>query len=153
MFWASHEPCQKSWSTQYEAILFFDGPEQERLARESIAEIEKQRRRIVRTDVRPVARFHRAEDYHQKYALRRDRALYRDVRALFDTEREFIDSTAAARVNAYCGGDLTFAKLREALAAIGLKAVGERSLERVVPLPKPESRPTSRPQTERTEER
>lgn len=44
------------------------------------------------------AAFHLAEDYHQKYRLRRDATLMRELQHL--TPRQFVDSTAAARLNA-----------------------------------------------------
>jgi len=54
--------------------------------------------------VLPFTGFTRAEDYHQKYRLRRDPVLMKAFRELFPEERSFIDSTAAARVNGFLAG-------------------------------------------------
>lgn len=125
--------------------MFYENEAEEKVARETVAKIEKQRGEPVRTAIRKAQRFYVAEDYHQKYALRGDGRLFRDVRALFATDREFVESTVAARVNAYLGGHVSFDKLKVELAGLGLEAVGERSLERVRPAPKkPASRPTTR---------
>lgn len=52
----------------------------------------------------PFTGFTRAEDYHQKYRLRRDPVLMKAFRELFPEERSFVDSTAAARVNGFLAG-------------------------------------------------
>lgn len=56
------------------------------------------------TKVLPFTGFTRAEDYHQKYRLRRDPVLMKAFRELFPEERSFVDSTTAARVNGFLAG-------------------------------------------------
>lgn len=167
VFWASHDPCRSSWGTQYDAILFYESAAEKQAALASAKAVEKKRGRAVQTRLEKLGKFYFAEDYHQKYRLRGNRRLFPQVRALFASERAFSESTAAARINAFLDGYLDYPTLQKHLAEIGLIAVGEKGLEslRIAPpekidkertdatpstpkagsVPKPESRPSSRP--------
>jgi methionine-S-sulfoxide reductase len=127
-FWRQHEPCGQAWSRQYQAILFWADAAQELAARRSAAAVHEVEGRAIATEVRPLGRFYVAEDYHQKYALRRDGRLVAELRQLYPTEAEFRDAPATAKLNAYCGGDLSLAALKEELARLGLEAIGDRAL-------------------------
>jgi peptide-methionine (S)-S-oxide reductase len=76
--------------------------------------------------------FWRAEDYHQKYALRGS-AIGREAEAWYpDDEAGFEDSTASARLNAYVAGWGTAEQLERELPGLGLSpAAGGALLERV----------------------
>ena len=50
----------------------------------------------VHTEVAPLDRFWIAEDYHQKYRLRHEPALYEELRAIYGEEADFVNSTASA---------------------------------------------------------
>lgn len=67
VFWRSHSPVSRTWSRQYMAAVFFDGPEQERIACESRDREAARRGKQIHTQILPVDRFYIAEDYHQKY--------------------------------------------------------------------------------------
>lgn len=127
-FWQNHEPCATAWSRQYQAILFFEDAAQERSARASAAKVHEAEGRVVRTEVAALRQFFVAEDYHQKYALRREHELMAQLRPLFASEAAFRDSPVAAKLNAYCAGDLRFEALRAALAPLGFEAIGDGSL-------------------------
>lgn len=154
-FWQSHNPCGPSWSTQYKAILFY-GDETERKAAVASSERETKRRgRKITTELKRLDKFYFAEDYHQKYRLRGDRRLFGNIRAMFDSERAFSESTVAAKVNAYLDGHLTLPQVKRSLEAVGLRGVGTRHLEKIEVLKPsakksksktgPTSKPTSRP--------
>ncbi len=104
VFWNSHSPFTQSISRQYISIIFFHNEEQELAARESIAIQNKKHNRIVVTELVPLSRFYQAEDYHQKYYLQGNAQLMKDFKALYTNFQEFVDSTAATRVNGYLGG-------------------------------------------------
>ena len=53
--------------TQYRSGIYFHAPEQERMAREVLAEANAAHGGRVVTEVQPVANYSRAEDYHQHY--------------------------------------------------------------------------------------
>lgn len=131
VFWSEHDPCRASWSSQYESILFYADEQQRETAEQSAARVAEKLGKPVRTSLRALERFYRAEDYHQKYALRRNRELTQALMAIYPGEVAFAESTAAAKVNAHLDGHLTLEALRRELAALGLRAVGERRLEGV----------------------
>ena len=77
VFFSIHDPTTLNRQgpdegTQYRSAIFHHGPEQERVAREVIAELE--RRRIwdspIVTEVTAAPPFYRAEQYHQEYFRR-----------------------------------------------------------------------------------
>jgi len=103
-FWESHDPTRPAWSRQYASFIFAHSQAQEREAGESRKRIASAVDRPLITEVLPFTGFTRAEDYHQKYRLRRDPVLMKAFRELFPEERSFIDSTAAARVNGFLAG-------------------------------------------------
>jgi len=141
--WKMHNPCSSPWSTQYKSIVFFEDAEQEKAAKASAAKLEVELGRPVLTEIRKLDRFYPAEDYHQKWNLRRNRALTRQLMRIYGGEKAFVDSTAAARINAYLGGYLDYAALKQELARLGLRAVGTRALTgvEVIPAKKPETPP------------
>ena len=122
VFWASHNPCGKTWSRQYMSAVFFHDDRQKRLA-------EGARDRIpgARTPILPVGTFTVAEDYHQKYELRNDDPLEREFRAMYPSEADFMNSTAAMRVNAILAGHGK--GLRDEIARYGLSDAARRRLE------------------------
>ena len=60
--------------------------------------------RAVLTQIRPYMGFTRAEDYHQKFRLKRDPLMLKAFRDIFRDEQSLVDSTAAARVNGFLAG-------------------------------------------------
>lgn len=75
IFWSNVDPfdpegqfCDKG--NQYAAAIFVKSPEEEKLARASVAKIEKETGKKVATKILPQRAFYAAEDYHQDYATR-----------------------------------------------------------------------------------
>ena len=71
-FWAKIDPTTlnrqgKDVGTQYRTGIYYYTAEQERLARESLAEKQKEWKDAIVTEVLPARRFYPAEDYHQQY--------------------------------------------------------------------------------------
>lgn len=116
IFWSEHDPFAAASYTQYKAILFYHDEEQLKIARETRDALSAGKGRPVRTEVRPYAGFTRAEDYHQKYYLRSSGRVYGELKRRYRDDREFVDSTAAARINGYLGG---FGTRKELEAEIG----------------------------------
>ncbi len=70
-----HDPTQLNRQgpdvgTSYRSAIFYTNEEQKRLAKEYIAQLDKQKifAKPIVTDVTPLKGFYRAEDYHQDYA-------------------------------------------------------------------------------------
>ncbi len=137
VFWQEHNPCGQPWSTQYKAILFYAGAAQQQAAEASAAAIGAERGASITTEVVPLGEFWPAEDYHQKYALRGEPQLARQVLALGDGEAAFRDSPVAAKLNAWCAGDLSRDDLAPQLRELGFELVGAGELRQLVPTARP----------------
>jgi peptide-methionine (S)-S-oxide reductase len=73
------------------------------------------------TRIEPLKRFWLAEDYHQKYYLRSDRVLSRELAGIFDGDEDALrESTSAARVNGFIAGGGTSAQLAREIELLGL---------------------------------
>ena len=76
VFWSSHNPQQRPWSTQYKSMILYHTDEQKMLAMESKGREETRLKSKVSTEIVPFSAFYLAEGYHQKYRLRQVRAVH-----------------------------------------------------------------------------
>lgn len=83
IFFTTHDPTTLNRQgadvgTQYRSAIFYHNPEQERIAKEVIGEIEGARvwKRPIVTQLAPFQAFYKAEDYHQEYYSRNSRQPY-----------------------------------------------------------------------------
>jgi methionine-S-sulfoxide reductase len=120
VFWAAHDPTSRSWSRQYKAAVFFHSNAQEKLALETKDREAARRKSRILTEILPFTGFHLAEGYHQKYSLRQKPDLMREFTAMYPKDGDFINSTAAARVNGYIAGHGTYAMLLTEINSLGL---------------------------------
>lgn len=74
IFFATHDPTTlnrqgNDTGTQYRSVIFYHSPEQERIAREVIADLTAKKvfADPIVTAVEPAEEFYPAEDYHQQY--------------------------------------------------------------------------------------
>jgi methionine-S-sulfoxide reductase len=132
IFWRNHNPSSRAWSRQYMAAVFYHNDEQKKLAEESRRREASKRDKRIQTQILPFTAFYRAEDYHQKYRLRRERNLLQEFERIYPADGDLVDSTAAARVNGYLGGHGTAGDLKTDLNRLGLSAEGGRYLLRIV---------------------
>jgi peptide-methionine (S)-S-oxide reductase len=132
IFWHNHDPTSQSWSRQYKHAVFTHDDRQERLAMASKRALEKKIGRTVKSEVVPVNTFTLAEDYHQKYILKQHNDLNAEMSRIYPIHREFIDSTAAARLNGYAGGHGSKDQLAREIDRLGLTEAGKKSLTHMV---------------------
>jgi methionine-S-sulfoxide reductase len=132
IFWRNHNPSSRAWSRQYMAAVFYHNDEQKKLAEESRGREASKRDKRIQTQILPFTAFYRAEDYHQKYRLRRERHLLQEFERIYPADGDLVDSTAAARVNGYLGGHGMAGDLKIDLNRLGLSAEGGRYLLRIV---------------------
>lgn len=122
LFLKSGSHSRKPWSDQYKSILFYHDEDQEKTARLLVDS-------SLYIELRPAAPFTEAEDYHQKYYLRQS-ALEGEFLNMYPRLRDFVDSTAAARVNGYVSGYGEGSQLTRELPLLGLSEKGRAELKR-----------------------
>jgi hypothetical protein len=110
-------------------VAFYHDEDQRRILMETKAEEEARHSEAIVTEIRPVGPFFRAEDYHQKYYLRQQRPLADEFVNIYPRPKDFTDSTAAARVNGYLGGNGTLDQLESELPQLGLSKIGQARLK------------------------
>jgi len=84
------------------------------------------------TEIVPYTEFYLAEDYHQKYRLQHEQDLMGEFRVIYPETADFVNSTAAARVNGYLAGYGTSQALEEEIDSLGLSQAGAKKLLEIV---------------------
>jgi peptide-methionine (S)-S-oxide reductase len=72
VFWESHDPTTKDRQgpdvgSNYRSAIFTFSPSQASDAKASLAEAQKHESRPITTEITPIGRFYKAEEYHQQY--------------------------------------------------------------------------------------
>jgi peptide-methionine (S)-S-oxide reductase len=114
------------------SIIFFHTEEQRRLAIETRDREVARRKSKIFTEIIPATEFYLAEAYHQKYRLRSEQDLMMELRAIYPREEDFVNSTAAARINGYLDGYGTVLDLQEELPGFGLSPTASKRLTEIV---------------------
>lgn len=128
LFWAGHDPTEGPRSTQYRAALFCHSEVQRAEAEASAAALGDRLGRAVQTEILVEQPFYPAEGYHQKWRLRRHRALFDELSALYPNEAALLRSTAAAKANGFVGGQGDPEVLAALIDKLGLSAKGKQRL-------------------------
>lgn len=122
-FFAAHTPEEGApWSRQYRSAIFVHDEAEQRAAELARRVAEKRLGRPVGTAIESGRVFWVAEDYHQKYELRSDRARWDALVARYPDVDVLVHTTEAARLNAYAGGWLDAQGLGAALAELAAVA-------------------------------
>jgi peptide-methionine (S)-S-oxide reductase len=132
VFWSSHSPATRPYSRQYASIIFYHDEEQKRLANETRDREAERSGGKIYTEIVPYTAFYVAEDYHQKYRLRGVSELMAEFEALYPDPAGLVNSTAAARVNGYVGGNGTLNQLEAEIGQLGLSEAGRETLLEIV---------------------
>lgn len=126
-FWEWHKPWRKPYARQYmSAVLYHDSGQRELVERD--LERFQGEGRPAYTELLPYQGMTRAEDYHQKYYLRRDREAALALRMLYPATDDFVDSYAVMKVNSLLGGYLKLSA--QELGTLGLPQAAIDSLSR-----------------------
>lgn len=99
---------------------------------ESRSALEKHLGQTVRTDVVTLRSFTMAEEYHQKYLLKQKYGLNAEMSRIYPDPKEFIDSTAVARVNGYSGGNGSKEQFFRDIDRLGLSETGKQELREIM---------------------
>ena len=128
-FWDRHRPTGRYGKRQYMHAVFFHDARQEQEALASKTAVEQRLGEPVRTEVLPLRSFTMAEDYHQKYLLKRESDLMRELSRIYPRHAALVDSTAAARLNGYAGGYGSPQQLAQEIGRLGLSAETQKKLK------------------------
>lgn len=132
IFWTSHCPTSRPWSRQYMSIIFFHNDKQHRLALATRDRENAKNRQKILTDILPFTEFYLAEDYHQKHTLQQQPDFMKEFKAIYPDPKEFVDSTAVARVNGYLAGHGTREQLQSEIDQLGLSEPARQKLLHIV---------------------
>lgn len=132
IFWASHDPTSKSWSRQYKAVIFYHDEEQKKLAAATRDRLAAKLGTKIHTEILPYEGFYLAEPYHQKYRLRSVRDIMAEYSAMYPLDDDFVNSTAAARVNGYLGGYGSPELVKSEIGELGLSPGASKKLLDIV---------------------
>jgi len=131
VFWDSHQPTRQSWSEQYKNAVFFHNEKQRKSAMDSKIKLGKKTGKQIKTDIVPIHSFTLAEDYHQKYLLK-NHPLKNGILNIYSNHDDFINSTAAARLNGYVGRYGKQKQLSKEIDSLGLGPGGRKMLSNLV---------------------
>lgn len=132
IFWKNHRPTGRSWSRQYMKAVFYHDEHQRQQAMASKTAVEQKIDRTVKTEVAPLRSFTMAEDYHQKYILKQHDGLKNEMSRIYPRHRDFVNSTAVARLNGYAGGHGSRDQLSREIESLGLSIEGKMALAELV---------------------
>ncbi len=127
-FWNSHDPTADSYSTQYRSAIFYADEKQHEAALASKAKWEAELGSPILTAIEPVGTFYVAEDYHQKYYLQSNYTLKAELIAAYPDFKDFMNSTASARLNGYLGGFGDKEVLKTQVVKLGLSESAQKKL-------------------------
>jgi len=128
IFWEYHNPTYKNMSTQYANILFYHNEGQKEVAEETREKLSQELEKDIFTQIRDIDRFYPAEDYHQKYILRRNSIFVNELKDFYPQPDDLRDSTAAARLNGYLAGHGTAEEVQRVADKLGLSSKAKERL-------------------------
>jgi peptide-methionine (S)-S-oxide reductase len=131
VFWATPNRCALDGDRQYMSAIFYHNDAQKKLALESRDRESGKTGTRIATEILPATEFYVAEDYHQKYALRQETSLMSEFRAMYPDAKDFMNSTAAARVNGYLAGHGSEKMIRQEIDQLGLSPEARQMLLRL----------------------
>lgn len=127
-FWTGYVPT-RARSSQYRAAIFCHDEAQFALAK---SRVEKEGGRPGSgPEVVLGKTFYAAEDYHQKWRLRRKEEFFDDLQKNYESEADLLASTAATKLNGYVGGFGTALQVERDAKRLGLSEMG---IERLISL-------------------
>jgi peptide-methionine (S)-S-oxide reductase len=127
-FWSQPNSCQRSGSRQYKSIIFYHNDKQKKQALASREREAAKRKHVIETPIQPLEAFTLAEDYHQKFHLRQERDLEKELTSIYPKLKDFVNSTAAMKLNAYLAGYGTRKTLEKEIDSFGLSADSKKKL-------------------------
>lgn len=99
------------------SAIFYHSEQQKLIAEQSMKDIQKSFDKPIATRILPLDVFYEAEDYHQKFMLRKHKSL---INSLGLNDKQLISSHVAARINGYIGGFGTIQNFNDEVKSLGI---------------------------------
>jgi peptide-methionine (S)-S-oxide reductase len=128
VFWKNHNSLRKDRSRQYRSVLFCHDDDQMEKALKKKSEWEQILEETIQTEIASYTSFFLAEDYHQKYYLRRYKTAFQTLRDQFPNEASFVQSTLSARLNGFVKGFGTWGGIKREIEDWDLSPSDEAAL-------------------------
>jgi peptide-methionine (S)-S-oxide reductase len=129
VFWRDHDPTRRPWSRQYRSLILVHDEAQRNAVEVSKLRYEARTGGKVLTAIEAYTKFTRAEDYHQKYTLRRWKDVVGELEETYPDAADFVDSTSVARLNGYLAGQGDPAQLERELPTLGLSPAAQKVVQ------------------------
>ncbi|WLR51921.1 peptide-methionine (S)-S-oxide reductase [Bacillus tianshenii] len=113
---------------QYLSILLYHDEEQRETGERVKREWEQHLGGVIQTEIQAYSTFYLAEDYHQKYFLKRFANATAVIQRLFPNHESFVDSTIAARLNGFVKGFGKMNDLKQEIENWGLREEEKQEL-------------------------
>lgn len=132
IFFDNHSPEYNISARQYISVIFYQDEKQQEAATKALTQEQEKRGEKLFTQILPYEKIYMAEAYHQKYYMQLVDMLKSDIRSHYPKFKDFIDSTAAARINGYVKGLGTMEQLMKEIDLLGLSEKGKKRLIEIV---------------------
>ncbi len=113
---------------QYISILFYHDEQQKEIIVTEKKKWEEIKQGDIQTVIAPFSSFTNAEDYHQKYYLKRYATAVEPLKQLFHSHEEFKRATLTARLNGIAKG---FGKMSELITEIDSWGLTSKQKEKI----------------------
>lgn len=120
-FFKSHDPTTK-YKRQYISAIFYYDEEQRKTINNWIEQHSFNFSKPIVTEIIKNEHFHNAENYHQKYHLRKHNDILSELKL---NDEQIITSSIATRLNAFCAGFGSLKQLKEGNFNISTKSKKE----------------------------
>ncbi len=134
MFIGAHDATGPSWSKQYRSVVFAHNARQADISRAALAKVAEEKNRPTTTAIESEFKFWLAEDYHQKYQLRRYQQIDAELQAIYPNLKDYVNSTATMRLNAWFANWGSPEQLGISIDELGLTKDTQRSLAKTLRL-------------------
>jgi peptide-methionine (S)-S-oxide reductase len=132
-FWKNHNPLRDSYrGRQYMSILMYHDEMQKGLAIKSKKNWEVVLKGEIQTEIVPYSKFFSAEDYHQKYYLKRRQTTIDTLSRLYMTHEDLVNSTLVARLNGFFRGYGTLDGVKKDLNNWGISLNDQQAIINLV---------------------
>jgi methionine-S-sulfoxide reductase len=128
VYFSRHNGCAADGSRQYMSAVFYHNDTQRKLALDIRDHERAKRGASGAAQILPMQTFYVAEDYHQKYVLRQDASLMKEFKAMYPDPKDFMNSTAAARINGYLVGHGSKELIQKEIDQLGLSPEARQRL-------------------------